>query len=194
MLKKKARRDNTSLPARVDAALRKTIHLHLEVDESIGDIATLLDNSINLLVKQDRSNAVNVDGNGPGSSPVLVLDNDITSASDKGLVGSNLFLLQDNLAAIQDANVLLVELINDSIDTISVANQMSDKALDALLGRKLNTTLKVASNVSVAVSARSFVAVDDASSNPLHIFVVLIVLLFSGLNHLLFVLFHDYRF
>lgn len=187
---KEAERANVTLPAHCDAALHHAIHLHLEVDESVIDTTTSLHDVVDFIVQKDGSNAINVDGNSPGSNPVLVLRDDLTSATDKCLIGSNLLLLNDNLAAIQDANILLVKLINDSIDTIGVANQVSDKALDTLLGGKLNATLKVTSNVGVAVSARSFVAVDDASSNPLSAALILVVLLFSSLNHVFFVLFH----
>lgn len=191
---KEAERANVTLPASVDAALHHAVHLHLEVDESIIDGATSLHDVVDFIVQKDRGNAIDIDGNSPGSNPVLVLRNNLTSTTYKGLIGSNFLLLQDNLAAIQDANILLVKLINDSIDTISIANQVSDKTLDTPLGRKLNTTLQVASNVGVAVSTRSFVAVDDASSNLLSAALILVVLLFSGLNHVFFVLFHFCKF
>lgn len=187
---KEAERADMTLPARDDATLHHAIHLHLEVDESIIDAAASLHDVVDFIVQEDRSNAINIDGNSPGSNPVFVLRDDLASATDKCLIGSNLLLLDNDLAAIQNANILLVEFINDSIDTIGVANQVSDKALDTLLGRKLNATLQVASDVGVAVSVRSFVAIDDASSNPLSAALILIVLLFSGLNHVFFVLFH----
>lgn len=182
---KEAERANVTLPAHVDAALHHAVHLHLEVDESIINGATSLHDVVDFIVQKDGSNAINVDGNSPGSNPVLVLRDNTTVTGMEILVSMNSLLFKNNLAAIQDANVLLVELINDSINTVSVANQVSDKALDTLLGGKLNATLQVASNVGVAVSTRSFVAVDDTCSNPLSAALILVVFLFSSLNVLL---------